>query len=187
MAPAGRRAPHTRRRGKPLNASRAATVVIDLTMDNLNQRREAVLEELKTATDVVDLTNLEDLAVRLVSFTLESGHNIRKTRCYTLGMDGWKDVDDGSVLGGFDVHSVTEAVLRPVIGYPVRFLLRPDGRGSLTGARTYKHYKKDRKNGDDGYDDDDGLRMSLGLGEVEAMIEEPWTEGGFIACVGTAE
>jgi hypothetical protein len=96
-----------------------------------------------------------------------------------LTIDGWKDDDDGSVLSGrVDVHSVTKVVLQPAIGYPVHFLLRPDGRGSLTGTRTYEYY------GDDDDKDDDGWAISLDLENMETMIQEPWTESGFVASVG---
>ncbi len=157
-------------------------------MDDRDQRRRAVLKALETA-EVVDLTKadsppiplkLEDLAIRPLSFTVESGTH-DKTRSYTLTIDGWKDDDNGSVLSGLvDVHSVTKVVLQPAIGYPVHFLLRPD-RGSLTGTPTYEYY------GDDGDNGDNGLAISLDLEKIEAMIREPWTEGGFVAFVGPAE
>lgn len=160
------------------------------------QRREAVLEALETAAVVIDLTiadspptplKWEDLAVRPVSFTTESGDNTRtKAQSYTLTIDGWKGDDDGSLLIGLvDVHSVTEVVLRPATGYPVHFILRPDDGGrSLVGARTYEYYEDDRDYGGDG---DNGPAMSLDLGQLGAMIWQPWTERGFIASVGFAE
>lgn len=183
MAPATRRAPSRR--------PKAASVVVDRT-DDLNKRRQAVREALKTA-DVVDLTKtdsppaplksehdsppapvkLEDLAVRPVSFTLELGHNIRNTiRSYKLTTDGWKDDDDGSVLSGLvDIQSVTKFVLQPATGYPRYLHLRPDGEGSLTGS--YKSYG------------DDEVVISLDTEEMKAMIQDPWEEGRiFVASIG---
>ncbi len=126
---------------------------------------------------------LENLAVRPVSFTLGSGRDIGdKTRSYSLTTDGWKDDGDGRILSGLvDVQSVTKVVLQPAIGYPVHFLLRHDGRGFLTGTRTYERY------GDNGDDGDDGLAISLDLEKMEVMIREPWIENGFVAFVGPAE
>lgn len=96
-----------------------------------------------------------------------------------LTIDGWKDDDDGSVLSvPFDVHSVTKIVLQPAIGYSVHFLLRHDGNGFLTGTRTYKCY---------GDDDDGKPAVSLNLEKMKAMIQEPWTESGFVALTGSAK
>ena len=192
MAPAAQRTSRAQRRRRTLRAPGAAPV-IDLTnndladLDDLEKRRRAVLEQLGTAAAVVDLTRedsppvllkLEDIAVRPLSFTSEC-NACNNTRSYTLTIDGWKDDGDGGMLSGLvDVHSVTKLVLQPAIGYPVHFPLRPDGRGFLAGTPTYEHY------GDDG---DDGPAISLGLEEMALMIQEPWTERGFVAHVGLAK
>ena len=98
-----------------------------------------------------------------------------------MTVDGWKGDGDGSLLSGtVGVRSVTKLVLQPAIGYPVYFPLCPDGRGFLTGTPTYKHY------GDDGDHGDDGPAISLDLEAMALMIQEPWTEGGFVAYFGLA-
>lgn len=93
-----------------------------------------------------------------------------------MTIDGWEDDDDDSVFGGLvDVNFVTKVVLQPAIGYPVRFILCPGGRGSLAGTQTYAYH------GDNGVV---GSAISLDLEKMEGMIQEPSAESGLLLLLG---
>ena len=74
--------------------------------------------------------------------------------------EGWTNVENGTVLiGPLDIGFVVKISVRPAIGYPVEFSLKPN-RGRFVGL--YRGVG-DRK-------------VSVGLSHVKALVNKPWCE-----------
>jgi hypothetical protein len=147
-------------------ATRPQTLAL-VTPEHLFIRRGDTFEALGKAP-FIDLTDDDSppgrrgwkrLAVRPTSLTLKSNG---VERSYTLRDGRWTD-GDKRLNRRVDLRCIVGVVLKPSNGYDASFHLSPDNRGGFTGK----------------YGEDETGRISLGLREMKAMIQQARRKGGF--------